>query len=134
MKRTLVFFMALFGICMLFTACRDSGENTLTMNGISINEFFDAIEAEDYSGAAAMLYPDGELSEDNLKQHFEDIEAEEKVDFQKGVKLKKFSNLNSRDNCSVDVELGIGFKKLTLHIEVLTDKNGSGINQCYVVK
>ncbi len=134
MKKTVAFLLAMLMLCLSLCACRDSGEDSLYLNGVSINEFFDAVEAEDYSGAAAMLHPNSELSQKDLKQYFEKIEENEKVDFQKGIKMDRYSNINSRNVCSVDVHLSIGWKKIVMHFEVLNDENGSGINQCYVVE
>ena len=99
-----------------------------------INEFLNAIEAEDFEAAEEMLHPE---RPGDLEVFFANVEGKMGVDFQGGIEIEKYTGFRSSfydssiDGSSYELtfraKVGDGDKVVTFTIEIVKNDNGYGI-------
>lgn len=99
-----------------------------------VNDFLDAVEAEDYDAAEGMLHPE---RPGDLKEFFENVEKKKDVDFQSGIEIEKYTGFRSAvydstiDGSSYEltmrVKVGNSDKTVVLTIEIVKNDKGYGI-------
>ena len=97
-----------------------------------INDFFEAIVAEDYEKAESFLHPERPA---DLETFLLNVEKNENIDFQKGIDVQKYTFVSSAlYDSTVDgstYELGIrtkvGNETVKFTIEIVENDNGYGI-------
>lgn len=97
-----------------------------------INDFFDAIVDEDYDKAESLLHPDRPA---DLETFLLNVEKEEDIDFQSGIKIEKYTGFStSLYDSTVDgstyeltMRTKVGDKKVTFTIEIVSNEKGYGI-------
>ena len=98
-----------------------------------INEFFALIVEENYEEAEKYLHPS--LPAD-LRSYIKDIEAAEKINFYRGIKIEKYTDYSvtdydpARNGTVYKVEMltYVGLIQVQFKIEIL--ENGSGLGIC----
>lgn len=97
-----------------------------------INDFFDAIVAEDYEKAEGFLHPDRPA---DLETFLLNVEKEENVDFQSGIKIEKYTGFSSSlydstvdgSRYELTMRTTVGNKEVKFTVEIVKNENGYGI-------
>ena len=97
-----------------------------------INDFFDAIVAEDYERAEALLHPDRPA---DLETFFLNIEEKEDIDFQSGIEVEKYTGFSSSyydstvdgSRYELTMRTSVGDETVQFTIEIVENENGYGI-------
>ena len=97
-----------------------------------INDFFDAVSAEDYERAEALLHPDRPA---DLEEFFLNIEEKEDLDFQSGIEVERYTGMSSSYyDSTVDgsryelvMQVSVDEKNVEFTIEIVQNENGYGI-------
>lgn len=97
-----------------------------------INDFFDAVSAEDYERAEALLHPDRPA---DLEEFFLNIEKKEALDFQSGIEVERYTGMSSSYyDSTVDgsryelvMQVSVDEKNVEFTIEIVQNENGYGI-------
>ena len=97
-----------------------------------INDFFAAIVAEDYDKAEGFLHPERPA---DLEGFLLDIEKDEDIDFQAGIKIERYTGFSSSlydstvDGSTYELTMRtkVGDDKVIFTIEIVKNENGYGI-------
>lgn len=97
-----------------------------------MQSFLDAVAAEDYEAAAALMHPARPL---DLKAFFEHIEAEEGVDFGSGIEVLRSSGFSyayydseiDGSRYALELEVEIGGVRAEIELEAVQNDAGYGI-------
>lgn len=98
----------------------------------TVNNFFDAVVAEDYDKAEALLHSDRPA---DLEEFFEHVEESEGLDFQSGIEIEKYTGFSSSfydsevggSRYELTMKTKVGDKGVTFSIEVVENDAGYGI-------
>ena len=126
-------------ICLVTVACLCVLSFVSCGNGIKgdeakafINDFFEAIVAEDYDKAEEYLHPERPA---DLETFLLNVEKDENVDFQAGIEVEQYTGFSSAlydstvngSTYELTVLTKVGDKKVIFTIEIVNNKNGYGI-------
>ena len=126
-------------ICLVTVACLCVLSFVSCGNGIKgdeakafINDFFEAIVAEDYDEAEEYLHPERPA---DLETFLLNVEKDENVDFQAGIEVEQYTGFSSAlfdstvngSTYELTVLTKVGDKKVIFTIEIVNNKNGYGI-------
>lgn len=97
-----------------------------------INDFFAAVSEEDYEKAQTLLHPDRPA---DLEKFFSRAEDEENIDFQKGIKILRYTGFSSSyydttvDGSAYELTMmtSVGEQEVEFVIEVVKNEKGFGI-------
>ena len=97
-----------------------------------INDFFAAIVDEDYDKAEGLLHPERPA---DLEGFLLDIEKDEDIDFQAGIKIERYTGFSSSlydstvDGSTYELTMRtkVGDDKVIFTIEIVKNENGYGI-------
>lgn len=97
-----------------------------------INDFFDAVAAEDYDKSEGFLHPERPA---DLEKFLSYVENEENVDFQEGIEIEKYAGVSSSlydstvdgSTYELTIRTKVGDKKVTFTIEIVKNEAGYGI-------
>lgn len=133
MKKTLknIFFTVAALICVVSLASCSGGIKGDDAKAY-INDFFDAVSAEDYERAEALLHPDRPA---DLEEFFLNIEEKEDLDFQSGIEVERYTGMSSSYyDSTVDgsryelvMQVSVDEKVVEFTIEIVQNENGYGI-------
>ncbi|MBQ7315403.1 MAG: hypothetical protein IJW83_05310 [Clostridia bacterium] len=98
----------------------------------TIRDFFDAIVAEDYDGAEALLHPERPM---DLQGRLQVIENETGVDLQSGIEIKAYTGVSSSyynstiggSRYELTMKLTVGTQTVMCTIEIVKNEQGYGI-------
>ena len=121
-------------VVCLFVSCFASCGNAIKGDEAKafINDFFDAIVAEDYDKAESFLHPDRPA---DLETFLLNVEEKENIDFQEGIEIKKYTNFStSMYDSTVDgstyelsMKTKVGEQEVKFTIEIVKNDEGYGI-------
>lgn len=121
-------------VCCLFISCFASCKSGIDEKEAKefVNDFFQAIVAEDYENAATFLHPERPA---DLEPFLLDVEREESIDFQRGIKIEKYTSVSAASydstvngsTCELTMETTVGEKNVKFTIEIVQNENGYGI-------
>ena len=127
MKKVLILAVALI-LCFALIGCgKETDKAKETAEG-----FLSSIASGDFENAKTYLHPDRAI---NIEKYFNDYEAWSGVDFQKGIKVKKYteysysvydSDVNGSEY-ELEIRISVGGKTLEINIDVVRNDNGYGI-------
>lgn len=97
-----------------------------------IEDFLEAVEAQDYEKAKTYLHPERPV---DLGAFLEEVESQEEMDFQAGIELEKYTGFSSSYyNSDVDgsryevtIKAKVGGKNVEFTVEVVKNDKGYGI-------
>ncbi len=97
-----------------------------------INDFFAAIATENYDQAEEFLHPDRPA---DLEAFLINVEKDEKVDFQEGIEIEKYTGISSSlydstvdgSRYELTMRTKLGDKTVNFKIEIVKNDNGYGI-------
>ena len=97
-----------------------------------INNFFDAIAAEDYGKAETLLHPHRPY---DLEEFFLNAEKETGIDFQAGITIERYTSFSSvyydsevmGSNYELTMDTTVGEKAVEFEIEIVKNESGFGI-------
>ncbi len=129
LRRIVIILLACACVCSL-VACAGGIKTSEAKE--TIESFLEAVVAEEYEAAEALLHP---IKEVDLKAFFLDMEKEEGVDFQKGVTIKRYVGFSSAlYDSTVDgakftltMVVEIGGEDADLEVSVVRNEGGYGI-------
>lgn len=128
-KRALVVFVAF--LCVLSLVSCENGIKGDEAKAF-INDFFDAVAAEDYDKSEGFLHPERPA---DLEKFLSYVENEENVDFQEGIEIEKYAGVSSSlydstvdgSTYELTIRTKVGDKKVTFTIEIVKNEAGYGI-------
>lgn len=96
-----------------------------------INDFLDAVEADDYEQASSLLHPDVSI---DLKAYFEKMEKDEWLDFS-SIEIVRYTGFSSTyyssniggSSYTQEMDVKIGDKEIEMEIELVRNDKGYGI-------
>lgn len=102
-----------------------------------INEFLDAVEAENYELASTFLHPERPA---DLKTFFESLKNEKSLDFSSGVEIVKYTGFSSSyydstvdgSTYTLAMKGTAGEQEFEMQIEIVRNDNGYGIYNLYI--
>ena len=117
--------------CVISLASCKGGIDTKNAKSFT-EDFFSAIEAEDYETAKTFLHPERPA---DLEPFFTSIEKDEGIDFQQGIEIDRYVNFSySYYDSTVDgstskptIRTKVGNTTVTFTIEIVQNDNGYGI-------
>ena len=97
-----------------------------------INDFFEALVAEDYDKAETFLHPERPA---DLEAFFLNVEEKENIDFQLGIDVEKYTSFSSSlydstvDGSTYELTMrtSVGYERVKFTIEIVKNDNGYGI-------
>ena len=97
-----------------------------------INDFFEALVAEDYDKAETFLHPERPA---DLEAFFLNVEEKENIDFQLGIDVEKYTGFSSSlydstvDGSTYELTMrtSVGDERVKFTIEIVKNDNGYGI-------
>jgi len=97
-----------------------------------INDFFDAVVAEDYDKAEELLHPSRPV---DMEAFFLQVEQEESMDFQEGIEIERYTGFStSWYDSSVDgsryelsMRAKVGDNTVSFTVEIVRNEDGYGI-------
>ena len=123
-----------FSLALLCAASLASCGNAIKKDEAKavVNDFFNAIVAEDYKTAKGLLHPDRPA---DLETFFQNVEQREGVDFQSGIEIKKYTGFSSSvydstvggSRYELTMRTTVGEDTVTFTVEVVKNENGYGI-------
>lgn len=127
-KATLIFII--LNVVITLVSC--SGGIKGDVAKATINDFFDAVVAEDYDKAEALLHSNRPA---DLEEFFEHVEESEGLDFQAGIEIEKYTGFSSSfydsevggSRYELTMKTKVGAKSVTFVIEVVGNDSGYGI-------
>jgi len=124
--------IALFAVC-----CIGLGMLASCGSGVDpkiesfVKDFFAAIVAEDYEKAETFLHPERPA---DMKAFLDSIEENEKLDFQKGIKIEKYIKYTEGYEQDVGgyrhelkIRTNVGGVTVRFIVDIVENRNGSGI-------
>ena len=130
--------IALFMVCCLLTcAIASCGEDSKAK--AYVKDFFAAIAAGNYEKAESLIHPEREI---DAKAYFEGIESKSGVDFQKGIKIEKYINIDYDDysyeydgeSYTITVRTKVSGAVVRFEIVVVNNMYGYGIYKLKTVR
>ena len=133
MKRTFrSLLLAVIACCCIFSLNSCGGGIAQSEAKEHIEGFLAAIVEEDYTKAQTFLHPERPA---DLENFFLKVEAEEDIDFQAGIEIKKYTGFSSSlydgtvdgPTYELTVKTQVGGRTVEFEIEVVRNDNGFGI-------
>ena len=120
--------------CLTLTGC---SKISIDEAEVLINDYFDALENDDYETAAEYMHPINNLNKDSLYTTINELESNAGIDFSSGVELIQRTGISSYFNMNgtmgVYTTLGITYNakignvNVIINISVISDKLGLSI-------
>lgn len=119
-------------ILCFFTLASCSGGIDRNEAKIFINDFFDAIVAEDYAKAETFLHPERPA---DVEAFILSVEEENDIDFQNGIEIEKYTNFSyavydstvGGSSYELTMKTKVGKKTVTFTVEIVQNEAGYGI-------
>ena len=127
MKKVLILVFALV-LCLAFISCgkeKDKAKETA-------EAFLTSVSAGNFENAKTYLHPDSQI---DIEKYFNDKEARTGIDFQKGIKVMKYTEYSysvydSEVNGSeygLEMRITVDGKTFEINIDIVRNDNGYGI-------
>ena len=97
-----------------------------------INDFFDAVSADDFEKAQTFLHPERPA---DLKTFLDTVESETEIDFQSGIRVEKYTNFSyayydssvGGSAYELTIKAAVGDKTVKFTVEIVQNDEGYGI-------
>ena len=127
MKKILILAVALI-LCFTLVGCGKETDKAKE----TAEAFLSSVANGDFENAKTYLHPDRQI---DVEKYFNDYEARTGVDFQKGIKVKKYTGYSysvydsevDGSEYELEMRISVGNKTLEINIDVVRNDNGYGI-------
>ena len=127
MKKALILAVALI-LCFAIIGCgKETDKAKETAEG-----FLSSVASGDFENAKTYLHPDRSI---DIEKYFNDYEAWSGIDFQNGIKVKKYTEYSysvydsdvDGSEYELEIRISVGGKTLEINIDIVRNDNGYGI-------